>query len=45
MLFPTLVLPSVRDDLVLCAPRPALPPRRIFAAVPQGSYRAPATPR
>jgi DNA-binding transcriptional LysR family regulator len=43
MLFPTMALPAVRDDLVLCAPHPALPPRRILAGVPQGSYRAPAT--
>ena len=43
MLFPTLALPSAHADLVLCAPRPTLPPRRILAAVPAASYRAPGT--
>jgi DNA-binding transcriptional LysR family regulator len=42
MLFPSLALPNERADLVLRAPRPALPPRRILAAVPVAEYRAPA---
>jgi DNA-binding transcriptional LysR family regulator len=42
MLFPSLALPNALPDLVLRAPRPALPPRRILAAVPAAQYRAPA---
>jgi DNA-binding transcriptional LysR family regulator len=42
MLFPSLALPSARDDLVLRPLSPPLPPRSVVAAVPADGYRSPA---
>jgi DNA-binding transcriptional LysR family regulator len=42
MLFPSLALPSARDDLVLRPLSPPLPPRRVLAAIPGSGYRPPA---
>jgi DNA-binding transcriptional LysR family regulator len=42
MLFPSLALPSARDDLVLRPLSPPLPPRSVLAAVPASGYRSPA---
>jgi DNA-binding transcriptional LysR family regulator len=41
-LVPTLAQPAVRPDVVLRPVLPALPMRRLFAAVPEPQYRTPA---
>jgi hypothetical protein len=42
MLFPSLALPSARDDIVLHGLNPPLPPRRVLAVLPDSGYRTPA---
>jgi DNA-binding transcriptional LysR family regulator len=42
MLFPSLALPSAREDIVLRPLSPPLPARRVLAALPDGGYRPPA---
>ncbi len=42
MLFPSLALPSARDDIVLRPLSPPLPPRRVLVALPDSGYRTPA---
>jgi DNA-binding transcriptional LysR family regulator len=41
MLFPSLALPSARDDVVLRPLSPSLPARRVLAALAGGGYRPP----
>jgi DNA-binding transcriptional LysR family regulator len=40
-LFPTLAMPSLRPDVIVKSLSPPLPPRRVLAALPVASYRAP----
>jgi DNA-binding transcriptional LysR family regulator len=42
MVFPALALASARRDVVLQSPSPKLPPRRVYVAVAEDRYRAPA---
>jgi DNA-binding transcriptional LysR family regulator len=42
MLFPSLALPSAREDVVLRPLSPPLPARRVLAALPDSGYRPPA---
>jgi DNA-binding transcriptional LysR family regulator len=43
-LIPELALSAVREDIVIRAPAPAPPLRRVLAAVPQGAHLVPAAP-
>ena len=42
MVFPALALASARGDVVVQRPSPKLPPRRVYVAVAEERYRAPA---